>query len=203
MAEYISVATKFFEDSFIQQLPPTDKLLYLYLFAGPQAEPTLGIYELSLRTMAHHTGLTEANIRDSLNRFAQAGKVHHVDDWIILKKHFKHNPLRGNQRLITGALRRFENVPWQIRERIVDPTDTLYIAYLDPTHSLYIAPEPSREGSTRPVPALSRPVTTLPYPVPALSRPGGGGDDKSSGGVEKGKGHLEDAIQKLANQRKM
>lgn len=157
MAEFTSLATHFWEDGYIQQLPPTDKLLFVYLISGPQIEPTLGIYELSLRTMAHHTGLTDASIMDSLSRFAAADKIHHVDDWVILKNHFKHNPIKGNSKLWIGLQKRIERVPWTIRDRVEDPSDTLYIPYLDPNHTLYIGPDaPSN-------PSLARHVT---IPVP-------------------------------------
>lgn len=185
MADYTSIATRFYEDAYIQTLPPTDKLLFKYLIDGPQNEPTLGIYELSLPTMAFHTGLDKESIEHTLQRFAAAHKIHWLDGWVVLKNHFKHNPLRGNQRLITGALKRLEKVPWSIRERLIDPMDTLYIPYLCPTDDLYIALEPV------PIPSQSQ-SHTLPLPIPPPKSPRGGAQGRSApgggpktGGVEK------------------
>lgn len=171
MAEFTSLATRFWEDPWIQTLSPTDKLLYICLFTNAHNEATTGIYEVSLRTLAHLTGLESENIQHSLNRFAEAGKVHYVDGWVILMNHFKNNPLKGNGPLVTGALRRVAALPWQVRERLTDRKDPMYLPYLDSEHDLYIGPiGPLGPPSTRPVP--------VPVPVPSLThtltRPKGG-----------------------------
>jgi hypothetical protein len=188
MAEHTSLATKFYTDPYIQTLPPTDKLLFLYLIAGPQTEATLGIFELSLFTMAFHTGLEKDNIEHTLNRFAEAGKIHHVDGWVVLKNHFKNNPLRGNERLIKAAMTRFDKVPWTVKDRVVDPTDTLYIPYLDPNNDLCI--------TLLPVPSLPLLPNTRPIPVPAGI---GGADDKSS----KGKWDMRAKVEEIAKRKEM
>lgn len=190
MAERTTILTKFYVDEYIQSLPPTDKLLFMYLLANPSCEPTIGIYELSIHSMAFHTGLDKENIEHTLNRFAQSGRIHFVDSWVIVKNHFKNNPLRGNQKLVTGALTRFEKIPWHVKERIVDSSDTLYIPYLDRMHSLYIGLEPVPV----PNPSHSQTHTPLPSPSRAASTRGGraeGSRATPSGGVvlEKNEGN--------------
>lgn len=162
MAEFTSFATRFWEDPYIQSLPPTDKLLYIYLISGPQSEPSLGIYELSVNTMAFHTGLDKENIEHTLNRFAQAAKIHHIDGWIIIKNHFKHNSVKS-ERVLIGAYRRLKQVPWPIAERLTKADDTLYIPYLDPQHTLYIgSADDMHTVGTRPLPGgPSDPTQTL------------------------------------------
>lgn len=191
MAEYTSISTHFYEDGYIQSLPPTDKFLFLYLIGGPQSEPTLGIYELSLNTMAHHTGLLKENIEHSLSRFAETDKIHYVDGWVVLKNHFKHNPLRGNERLVKGALTRFNRVPWHVHDRVLNADDTLYIPYLDPSHSLYIG-SPTKNIALQPVPAR-------PFPIPTLSQSPGGMNTPVSDGSK----NLETERKRLAQRKSM
>lgn len=152
MAEHVSLKTSFYEDPYIQSLPPTDKFLFLYLISNPNNPPTLGIYELSLHTMAFHTGLDRENIEHSLRRFADNGKIHYIDGFVIIKNHFKANPLKGNEKLLANTHKLLSKLPWSIKERLEAKSDALYIPYLDPTHTLYIGPEPV---PTRPIPVTN------------------------------------------------
>ena len=69
-----SVNTKFWEDPFIEDLTPSEKLLFLYLLTNPKAN-LLGVYEISLKKISYDTGLNNETIRKAFERFAKVQKA--------------------------------------------------------------------------------------------------------------------------------
>ena len=98
MAKLRSVNTHFWDDDYIAELPPIEKLLFLYLLTCP-ATNIAGIYEITRRLMLFHTGLTSEQIDAALGRFKADNKVLYVDNYIIMVNHLK------NQKLNTNMLR--------------------------------------------------------------------------------------------------
>jgi hypothetical protein len=98
MAKLRSVNTHFWDDDYIAELPPLEKLLFLYLLTCP-ATNIAGVYELTRRLMLFHTGLTSEQIDAALARFKANTKVLYVDNYIIMVNHLK------NQKLNTNMLR--------------------------------------------------------------------------------------------------
>ena len=74
MATYRTIRMSFWNDPAIENLPPADKLLYLYLFTCPHAN-NLGVLSVSLRKMAFETGLSEDAIRRGLAAFESSGRI--------------------------------------------------------------------------------------------------------------------------------
>jgi hypothetical protein len=50
-----SVNTRFWEDPFVEELTPSEKLLFLYLLTNPLAN-LLGIYEITIKRISYDTG---------------------------------------------------------------------------------------------------------------------------------------------------
>lgn len=84
MANYRQIHTRIWKDSWFLALLPAEKLLFIYLFSNERAT-VAGIYELPLPVICFETGLDEAAVSASLQRFEQAGKVHYADDiiWVV------------------------------------------------------------------------------------------------------------------------
>lgn len=136
--KFASIDAYFVLDPYVQTLNANDRWLYFVLLCNPDRS-MIGIFEIGLPTLELYSGLGREAIGNSLDVFAQAGKIHYVDGWIIIKNYIKNNPIKDKAPgIIIGAHKRFMDLPWSIRERAVDPTDTLYIPYLDPTSNLYI-----------------------------------------------------------------
>lgn len=74
MAEKRTIATSFWGDQYIEELTPTEKLLYLYLLTN-RATLLCGLYECTERAMAYETGLPISDIREALKRFTADGKI--------------------------------------------------------------------------------------------------------------------------------
>ena len=62
-----SVNTKFWDDPFIEDLPPTEKLLFLYLLTNPLAN-LLGIYEITVKRISYDTGLSREAVLSGLKK---------------------------------------------------------------------------------------------------------------------------------------
>lgn len=115
------VSDSFWTDSYIANLDPTEKLLFLYLLTNPLCN-IAGIYEIQVRRIAFDTGIDRDMVEKLLNRFVEDGKLLWVDNWVLLINHAKHqsyknpNVSKGISRIITDlpekvkALKGFERL---------------------------------------------------------------------------------------------
>lgn len=91
------VDTHFWSDSYIVDLDPSEKLLFLYLLTNASIGLS-GCFEMSLRTIAFETGIDREMVAKMLDRFQEHGRIKHKDGWIVLihfTKHQKYNPNMG------------------------------------------------------------------------------------------------------------
>lgn len=89
MAEYRTLKMGFWNDPFVESLPPPAKLLYLYLITSPNTN-SLGVLEISTRRMEYETGLEKADVLAALRLLSQRGKVVEADNLIWLVNFVKH-----------------------------------------------------------------------------------------------------------------
>lgn len=92
MADYRQIHTKCWrKDEWFLDLPPLDKLLFIYLFSN-EAASVSGLYEmLPPKTVAFETGLEREYIEDALMRFEADGKIARSNGWIWVKNLRKYN----------------------------------------------------------------------------------------------------------------
>lgn len=69
MATYRTIRMSFWNNPFIEDMPPEQKLLYLYLFTSPNTN-NLGVLSVTVRKIAFETGLDEDDVRDFLEDLA-------------------------------------------------------------------------------------------------------------------------------------
>jgi len=103
-----SVNTKFWQDPFIEDLNPTEKLLFLYLLTNPLGN-ILGIYEISIKRISYDTGIGKETIKKALEGFEKVGKVYYFKEFIILTNFLKNQKLNSN--MWTGAKKIFLKLP--------------------------------------------------------------------------------------------
>lgn len=99
MAKLRSVNTHFWDDGFVINLDPIEKLLFLYFLTNPLAN-IAGAYEINIRRIAFDTGVDKDMILKILSRFEAAGKIIYRDDWIFITNFIKNQSL--NPKIITG-----------------------------------------------------------------------------------------------------
>lgn len=83
-----SVNTKFWDDKYVIDLDPIEKLLFLYFLTNPLTT-LAGVYEISLRRIAFDTGIDKDMVLKILDRFERDKKIYYRDSFVILVNYRK------------------------------------------------------------------------------------------------------------------
>lgn len=124
MAKQRYINTKFWDDSYIIELIPTEKFLYLYFLTSPLTN-IAGIYEISKRRISFDTGLGIDEIRRILKKLENDKKVYYVDGWVIICNFPRYQDYEKSPKIKEGIEIILNNLPTSIKEKI----DTLSIPY--------------------------------------------------------------------------
>ena len=89
MSKQRYIDTKFWDDNYIVERDPIEKLLYLYLLTNTLTN-ILGIYEISLRRIAFDTGIDKDMVIKILERFEKDYKIKYSDGYVVIKNFVKH-----------------------------------------------------------------------------------------------------------------
>ena len=111
-----SVNTRFWDDPFVEELSPSEKLLFLYLLTNPQTN-LIGIYELTIKRITFDTGLTKETVSNGLERFAKASKAFYRGNYIILPNWLKNQRLNSNMKI--AVMREFDVLPKDLKDSIL------------------------------------------------------------------------------------
>lgn len=85
MAEYRTIHTKMWRDSWYSELDVEGKLLWVYLITN-QAASLTGIYHLPIRYAAFETGLGPERVETLLAQFVLSGKIEYENEIIWIHK---------------------------------------------------------------------------------------------------------------------
>jgi len=110
------VNTYFWDDRYISDCDPIEKLLFLYFLTNPLTH-ICGIYEIMLKRIALDTGIDKEMILKILARFEQDKKMKYSDGWIAIRnfaKHQKHNP-----NIVKGIEAGFSKAPENLVEWVI------------------------------------------------------------------------------------
>jgi DNA-binding MarR family transcriptional regulator len=113
------VNTKFWDDSYITRLTPTEKLLFLYLLTNPLTNIS-GVYELPAKRVAFDTGISLEKAAAIVKKLEQDGKLVAVDGWVGIVNFIRHQTL--NPKVKQGIRLELKRAPKNI-------TDSLSIDY--------------------------------------------------------------------------
>jgi len=111
-----SVNTKFWDDPFIEDLSPSEKLLFLYLLTNPLAN-LLGIYEITIKRICYDTALQKETVTNALKRFGMVKKAFYCDNFIILPNWLKNQNLNKNMKI--AVAREFNSLPTSLKNNIL------------------------------------------------------------------------------------
>ena len=93
MAKNRYINTKFWSDTFIVELNPLDRYLFMYLLTNEHTD-ICGIYELPLSRIAHETGIEKEMIEKMFKRLH--GKIWYIEGWIFVKNFEKHQKVNDS-----------------------------------------------------------------------------------------------------------
>lgn len=89
------INTHFWDDQFIQELEPKEKLLFLYLLTNPLTN-IAGIYEITFSRIMFDTGLDRAFINKAFARLSEASKVFYELGYVMIRNFKKHQSFNSN-----------------------------------------------------------------------------------------------------------
>ena len=85
-----SIKSPMWTDSWFQKLNQKEKLLWIYIISNERAN-TLGIYDISLMTMAFESGLSEQECLAAFKTFSENRKAYYEYDYVIVANRIKFN----------------------------------------------------------------------------------------------------------------
>lgn len=111
MSKLRSVSTAFWSDPFIEDLTPTQKLLFLYLITNEKTN-MLGIYESSIKKISFETGIKKDDVVNGLKAFETLNKVKYENNYVILVNYIKHQNFNTNMK--KSAIDVYNNLPKEL-----------------------------------------------------------------------------------------
>ena len=137
------IDTSFWDDSWVQELDPSEKLLYIYLLTNPLTN-IAGVMELTVKRICFDTGFNSDTVTHILRKFEDAKKVYRYNNFIIIRNFPKHQQLKSDNvikgiaailcKLPDDLLCYLEEIGYQFD--IKGTFDTLCIPYTYPSHYL-------------------------------------------------------------------
>jgi hypothetical protein len=124
MSKLRSVNTQFWSDPWIEELSPSEKLLYLYFITNEKTN-MLGVYELSIKKISFETGLNRDIIEKALKGFETINKVRYTQNYVILLNFAKHQNYNTNMK--KSAIDVYNALPKELKvnDEIIDREKTL------------------------------------------------------------------------------
>lgn len=120
MATNRYINTNFWRDTYVIDLDPSEKLLFIYLLTNPNTN-IAGIYEISVRQIAFDTGYDSDMVKKILARFERDGKVVYKRGWLALTNWIKHQSI--NPKVASGIQRIIEDLPKWLYKELIEPED--------------------------------------------------------------------------------
>lgn len=124
MSKLRSLSTAFWSDPFIEELSPSEKLLFIYLITNEKTN-MLGIYESSVKKISFETGIPSNTISEALKKFEAAKKVKYTNNFVILVNFMKHQNFNPN--MMKSAIDVYNSLPNELKDNNikVDKSDHL------------------------------------------------------------------------------
>jgi len=107
------IKDSFWTDSYIENLDPIEKLLYIYLLTNPLCN-IAGIYQIQTRRIAFEIGIDKEMVEKLLNRLSDDGKIIRHSDWMIIINHAKHQSFK-NPNVTAGIKRIIDDLPEEVK----------------------------------------------------------------------------------------
>lgn len=98
MAKNRYLDTHFWDDTYILNLDPTEKLIFIHALTNPKTS-ICGIYEIAIKQVAFDTGIDKDMISDKIYpRFEKDNKMIYLNGWIIIANFINYQKINPNVR---------------------------------------------------------------------------------------------------------
>lgn len=120
------VNTKFWTDTYISELQPNEKLLFIYLITNTLTN-ICGVYEISIKQISFDTGISITEVNKILEKFTEDKKIIYYNGWIAIKNFIK-NQNQGSPQVQKGIDRELTTTPMELQNFVLYGIDT--VSYL-------------------------------------------------------------------------
>jgi hypothetical protein len=144
MAVKRPISTSFWKDSYIDELAPVEKLLFLYLLSNPNTS-IAGIYEIRMKEIIFDTGISKEHVEEILKKFQKDNKIFYEKNWLVMQNWVKHQAV--NPSVKAGISRVLDELPKWLRVKLGFEQEDAKLPLFDgqPEHSL--STEPPQSGT--------------------------------------------------------
>ena len=128
MADYRTISSGFWNDPYIEELKPQEKLLYIYLFTCPHTN-NAGILHISPRKMAFETGIDD--VATLIKKFSDDEKLVECEGYFWVVNFIKHQS-STSPKIIQSIGKALNSVPVPLADRVLAHYKALQIPYAYP-----------------------------------------------------------------------
>jgi hypothetical protein len=107
------INTRFWSDTFVSELSPTEKLIFLY-FLTNQYTTISGIYEVTIKTVSFETGVPLDEVEIIMAKLEP--KIIYAEGYIIIKNFYKHQ--QRNPNIDKGIAESLKELPRNVVTRL-------------------------------------------------------------------------------------
>jgi len=109
-----SINTRFWEDPYVEDLPPLGKLLFIYLISNDKTN-IAGVYEISIKTISYETGIKPEEVQKLLKKFQSDSKMIYVHQYVVLFNSPKHHAVDKSLSLKKNITNTLDKLPEKIK----------------------------------------------------------------------------------------
>jgi len=106
------INTRFWDDNYVSNLDPSEKLVFLYYLTNP-ATNISGVYEITLKRIALDTGFDKEMVTKITDRFIKDEKMIYLDGWVVLINFLKYQNTKSPT-VIKGIENELKGIPESI-----------------------------------------------------------------------------------------
>lgn len=107
------IKDSFWTDSYVENLDPVEKLLFIYLLTNPLCN-IAGIYQIQTKRIAFEIGIDKEMVEKLLDRLQNDEKIIRHHDWLLIVNHAKHQSFK-NPNVTAGIKRIIEELPDEVK----------------------------------------------------------------------------------------
>lgn len=133
MAKNRLLNTSFWDDEFVAELKPTEKLLFLYFLTNTLTN-ICGCYKITEKRIAYDTGMDRLSIKETIKKFSEYGKIFYENGWIFIKNFPKHQKA-NNPKVKIGIEKAIADLPQEVAKRL-ESINSLSIGYAYPSNNI-------------------------------------------------------------------
>lgn len=123
--KYRQIKTDFWDDGYVLELSPREKLFFIYLFTNSKVN-LCGIYELPDRTICYTLGATLGELSRFKKKFESDNKFVFHKGWIYIVNFASHNLYSSARAVVSSFISEFNNVPSEVKDYLFNKLKIKY-----------------------------------------------------------------------------